>query len=160
MKSQTLNLGGVYKRLLSMLTLFIFCFAVNAQSERMKITGKVIDELDEPMIGVTVMLPGTTIGTITDLDGNFSLDAAKGSISVTVSVVGYETQVVSIPANGFIRVKLNPQTHQLSDVVVVGYGTQRKSDLTGSVSNLSADDFNVGLISSPEQLINGYSNNS
>ena len=155
MKSRTLNSEGVTKRLLAMLTLFVFCFGAFAQSESMKITGKVIDETNEPMIGVTVMLPGTTTGTVTDFDGNFSLEAPKGSKTLTISFVGYESQTVTIPANNNINVKMEPQTQLLNDVVVVGYGTQRKSDLTGSVSNLSADDFNVGLISSPEQLING-----
>ncbi len=155
MKSKTLNAGVFGKRLLSMLTLFVFCFGAFAQSESMKITGKVIDEFNEPMMGVTIMIPGTTTGTITDLDGNFSLDVPQGSKDLTISFVGYESKSVVIPSNGFMNVKLEPFTQQLNDVVVVGYGTTRKSDLTGSVSNISSDDFNVGLINSPEQLING-----
>ena len=149
MKSRTLNSEGVTKRLLAMLTLFVFCFGAFAQSESMKITGKVIDETNEPMIGVTVMLPGTTTGTVTDFDGNFSLEAPKGSKTLTISFVGYESQTVTIPANNNIHVKMEPQTQLLNDVVGVGYGTQRKSDLTGTVSNLCRDDLKVGLISSP-----------
>ncbi len=155
MKSKTLNLDGIGRRLLTMLSLFIFCFGAFAQSENMKITGKVVDEFSDPMMGVTILLPGTTTGTITDLDGNFSLEVPKGSKDLTISFIGYQTKTVGISDNAILRVKLEPFTQQLNDVVVVGYGTQRKSDLTGSVSNISSDDFNVGLINSPEQLING-----
>ena len=123
MKSKPLNAGVFGKRILEMLTLFVFCFGAFAQSESMKITGKVIDEFNEPMMGVTIMIPGTTTGTITDLDGNFSLDVPQGSKDLTISFVGYESACVVIPSNGFMHVNLVPFTHNLNYLVVAASGT-------------------------------------
>lgn len=119
------------------------------------VTGKIIDENNEPMIGVTVLLPGTTTGTITDVNGDFNLKVPADKNEVQISFLGYETATVAIPANNVINQKLISISHTLGDVVVVGYGTQKKGDLTGAISNVSAKDFNKGIISSPEQLITG-----
>ena len=79
----------------------------------------------------------------------------RGATALQISYVGYETVTVPVPSGNTVNVKMKSDAQMLSDVVVIGYGTQRKSDLTGSVSNVSSKDFNSGLISSPEQLING-----
>lgn len=129
-------------------------FAQQKGGER-KVTGKVIDETGESMIGVSIIVPGTTIGTASDLQGNFSLVVPNGDKKLQFSFIGYDTQDVPIPLNNILNVKLKPSALTLSDVVVIGYGSQKKSDLTGAVSDLSSKDFNGGLISSPEQLING-----
>ena len=93
---------------------------------------------------------------MTDFDGNYTLNVPKDSKELQFSYVGYETKVIAIPANGnVLNVQMKSDSQVLSDVVVIGYGTQRKSDLTGSVTNVSSKDFNMGLVSSPEQLING-----
>ena len=93
---------------------------------------------------------------MTDFDGNYTLNVPQGSKELQFSYVGYETKVVPVPANSTtLNVQLRSDSQVLSDVVVIGYGTQRKSDLTGSVTNVSSKDFNMGLVSSPEQLING-----
>lgn len=127
-----------------------------AQQGGKKITGQVIDENKEPMIGVSILIVGTSTGTVTDFDGNYTLNVPQGSKELQFSYVGYETKVVPVPANSTtLNVHLKSDSQVLSDVVVIGYGTQRKSDLTGSVTNVSSKDFNMGLVSSPEQLING-----
>jgi iron complex outermembrane receptor protein len=98
---------------------------------------------------------GTTQGTVTDFDGNFQLNVTAKATQIQVSYVGYKSQTVKIPANGKVTVKLVSDALMLQETVVIGYGVQRKSDLTGSVSNVSSKDFNQGVVSSPEQLING-----
>ena len=120
-----------------------------------EVSGQVVDETDMPMIGASVTVKGTSTGVITDFDGNFVLKVPADAEELQISYVGYVTQTVAIPAGGHCFVKLQPDAQVLSDVVVIGYGTTRKSDLTGSVTNVKSDDFNAGLIASPEQLING-----
>lgn len=125
------------------------------QGQGRTITGTVIDETKEPLIGVSVTVSGTTIGASTDFNGYYTLVIPAGTTELEFSYIGYETQVIPIPANNILNIQMEPNAMALKDVVVIGYGTQKKSDLTGSVSDISSKDFNSGLISSPEQLING-----
>ncbi|MGI6136057.1 MAG: TonB-dependent receptor plug domain-containing protein, partial [Petrimonas mucosa] len=120
-----------------------------------RITGIVTDENNEPLVGATILVPGTTIGTTAGINGEYSLTLPAGSTGIQVSFIGYETQVISTDGREQINIQLQPESFTLDNLVVIGYGTQRKSDLTGSVSNVSSKDFNMGLIGSPEQLING-----
>lgn len=129
--------------------------AVYAQNLSRKISGMVIDEQKEPMIGVTVSVVGTTVGTTTDMDGRYTLTVPNGTSSISFSYVGYSSKNVPLSASNILDVQMKPSQQTLNDVVVIGYGTQKKGDLTGSVSNMSSKDFNGGLIASPEQLING-----
>ena len=123
--------------------------------EGKKITGHVVDDTNEPLIGASILVVGTSTGVITDLDGNFNIIVPSGATALQISYVGYETVTVPVPSGNTVNVKMKSDAQMLSDVVVIGYGTQRKSDLTGSVSDVSSKDFNSGLISPPEQLING-----
>lgn len=125
------------------------------QRDGKQVSGLVTDENNEPLIGASVVATGTTVGTITDFDGNYQLEVPTTTKQLTISYIGYLPTTVNLPASGVLHVKLQSDAQLLSDVVVIGYGTTRKSDLTGSVSNVSSKDFNSGLISSPEQLING-----
>ena len=134
--------------------LIISSVSLFAQGNTQKINGVIIDELGEPMIGVTIVAEGYSVGTITDYNGEFTLLPPTGTKNIVISFVGYETQIVPVQS-GKMKIKLMPQTQELQNVVVVGYGAVRKSDLTGSVATINADDFNTGLINSPEQLING-----
>nr|WP_294815641.1 TonB-dependent receptor [Prevotella sp.] len=118
------------------------------------IKGEVTDAQNgEALIGATVMVEGEKGGTVTDFDGNFSLQVSSSAKKIKVSYVGYIDKVLSISDN--MKVKLESDSKALADVVVIGYGTARKSDLTGSVATVKSKDFNKGLVSSPEQLING-----
>ena len=119
------------------------------------VAGNVVDELGEPLMGATVTIVGqATGGTVTDFDGNFNLQVPAQAKQLQVSYVGYLSQTVNISGTA-LKIQLQPDQKVISEVVVIGYGTARKSDLTGAVSTVKSDDFNKGQISSPEQLING-----
>ena len=132
--------------------LLMGCLQLLAQTRTIK--GVVTDAQNgEALIGATVMVEGDKSGTVTDFDGNFSLQVPSSARKVKISYIGYIDQQVAISDN--MQVKLESDSKALADVVVIGYGTARKSDLTGSVATVKAKDFNKGLVSSPEQLING-----
>lgn len=114
-----------------------------------------MDEDNLPLIGASVTEMGTKTGTVTDLDGNFSLEVSISAKQLQVSYVGYKTINVNIPTTGKMTIRLSSDANLLQETVVIGYGVQRKTDLTGSVSNVNSKDFNQGVINSPEQLING-----
>jgi len=137
-----------------MLAFLFVMVPLMANAQAKKITGSVTDENNEPVIGAIVRVPDTTIGITTDIDGHYSIEVPDGKNELEFSYLGYESQLITI-TNNIVNVKLVPKSMTLTDVVVIGYGTQRKSDLTGSISSVSSKDFNEGLISSPEQLING-----
>lgn len=126
----------------------------SAQQGRV-VTGTVTDAFGQPIPGATIIVQGTTNGTISDGDGKYRLIIPEGANSLQFSFIGYDTETVEISADNHVDVTLLEDIATLNDVVVIGYGTQRKGDLTGAIQNVSADDFNQGLISSPEQLING-----
>ncbi|MFV0521781.1 MAG: SusC/RagA family TonB-linked outer membrane protein [Mangrovibacterium sp.] len=128
---------------------------VSAQSSTRVVKGQVVGSDNVPIPGVTVVVLHQTVGTLTDIDGNYSLNVPASVDSLQFSFVGFETQSRVIPQSNVLNIKLTEEALQLDDVVVVGYGTQRKSDLTGSITAVSNDDFNEGMISSPEQLISG-----
>ncbi len=128
--------------------------AQDACAQTRTVVGTVTDESGSPMVGLTVIVTGTTTGATTDIDGNYQLNAPSDG-SLTFSYLGYQTKVVEINGRTRIDVQLAPDTEFLNDAIVIGYGTAAKKDLTGSVSSVGTKDFNNGLISSPEQLING-----
>ena len=132
--------------------LLMGCLQLLAQTRTIK--GEVTDAQNgEALIGATVMVEGGKNGTVTDFDGNFVLQVPSSAKKVKISYIGYLDKVVAISDN--MKIKLESDSQTLTDVVVIGYGTARKSDLTGSVATVKAKDFNKGLVSSPEQLING-----
>lgn len=141
------------KRSLLLVALFVIgCLQLMAQTRT--INGEVTDAQNgEALIGATVMVEGEKGGTVTDFDGNFSLQVSSSAKKIKVSYIGYIDKVLSVSDN--MKVKLESDSKALADVVVIGYGTARKSDLTGSVATVKSKDFNKGLVSSPEQLING-----
>lgn len=124
-----------------------------AQTQR-TVTGTVLDETGEPLIGATVMVVGQKIGAATDIDGHYSLVVPASAKQLVFSYVGYENHTADITSN-VVDVTLRPNSEVLDEVVVIGYGVRKKDDLTGSVSTVSEKDFNKGVISSPEELING-----
>ena len=107
-----------------------------SQQIKKLVTGVVVDAAGLPLIGVNVSVKGTTEGTITDLDGKFSLNASSQSILI-VSYIGYKT--VEVPVNGNLKIVLKEDSQALDEVVVIGYGSIKKSDLTGSVANVSSE---------------------
>ncbi|BES61626.1 SusC/RagA family TonB-linked outer membrane protein [Dysgonomonas capnocytophagoides] len=122
------------------------------KSER--ISGTILDIKDEPLIGVSVTIRGTTIGTITDINGKFQLDAPENE-TLVFSYIGYQTKEVPVKGNSTINLILNESLNDLDVVVVIGYGTQRKGDITSSVANIKSDNFVKGAVKDVGQLIQG-----
>ncbi|MCC6723789.1 MAG: TonB-dependent receptor [Saprospiraceae bacterium] len=104
-----------------------------------KITGKVVSETGETLIGVSILVKGTTDGTVTDVDGQFELDLPNNAILV-FSFIGFETQEVAVGTNTSLRIVMTTVSNKLNEVVVVGYGSQKRRDLTGAVSTVSSKD--------------------
>ena len=113
--------------------------SLTAQSNPVRITGKVADVNGDPLIGVSVVLKGSTTGTITDFSGSFTLTSTSSNPVLLVSYVGYTSQEVAVK-NIPVNIVMTETSEQLEEVVVVGYGTQRKKDLTGSVSVIKSDE--------------------
>lgn len=125
---------------------------IGAQSTK-KVTGTVTDENGEPLIGVTVMAVGSQAGGVTDIDGNYSVTVPASTKQLQFSYVGYSKQLADIGEQA-LNVRL-VSDNELKEVVVIGYGVQKKTDLTGAISSVGEKDFNHGVITSPEQLVNG-----
>ncbi len=143
----------------SKMALLLFCmmavFSMSASAQNITIKGVVTDAAtNEPLMGATVMVTEGKTGAVTDFDGNYTITVAQSTKQLIVSYIGYASKTVAVKGTT-INVALDSDDNQLHEVVVVGYGTARKSDLTGSVATVSSKDFNKGLVSSPEQLING-----
>ncbi|WP_288373160.1 TonB-dependent receptor [uncultured Algoriphagus sp.] len=118
------------------------------------ISGTVKDETGMPLPGATVLVKGTTNGTVTDLDGNFTLEVSEGAI-LQISYVGYELQELPVNGQSIFEIQLKPDATQLEELVVVGYGTQKRSDVTGAISSVKSEDFNRGVITNPVDLLQG-----
>ena len=125
---------------------------IDAQSTK-KVTGTVTDENGEPLIGVTVMAVGSQAGGVTDIDGNYSVTVPASTKQLQFSYVGYSKQLADIGEQA-LNVRL-VSDNELKEVVVIGYGVQKKTDLTGAISSVGEKDFNHGVITSAEQLVNG-----
>ncbi|MEL1241571.1 SusC/RagA family TonB-linked outer membrane protein [Flavobacterium flavipallidum] len=129
--------------------------SVVAQTTAKKISGLVVDQKGEPLIGASVLIKGTNIGTITDVNGEFALPLSGKSTTVQVSFIGYTAKEV-VAGEQKLRIVLSEDSNELKEVVVqVGYGTVKKKDATGSVSQISAKEFNKGQNVTPESLISG-----
>lgn len=128
------------------------CFSVGAFAQQVTVSGHVRDAQGEPVIGANVVVKGTTNGTITDLDGNFNLQTTQGSI-ISISFVGY--QPLELPAQPTMNVTLQDDAIMLEGTVVIGYGTVKKSDATGSVLAIDADNMVRGMATSASDLLVG-----
>jgi TonB-linked SusC/RagA family outer membrane protein len=140
-----------------LLVLLVFS-ALMVKAQTGSVSGKVLDETGLPLPGASVVVKGTTRSTSTDGNGNFKLAGlSNGSITLSASFIGYQTldKAVSVSANATVNFQLVPDAQKLNEVVVIGYGTAEKKNLTGSITTVSAKDFQKGTISTPEQLIQG-----
>ena len=143
------NMKIPFRMLALLLGLFL---SVGAFAQQITVKGHVKDSKGEEVIGATVRVAGTQTATVTDFDGNFTLKANQGA-DITVSYVGYQTATVKAAPN--LNVTLLEDQTVLSDVVVIGYGTVKKSDATGSVLSVEADQLTKGLATSPADLLQG-----
>lgn len=144
-------------RLLRVLLLCPLFMLIMQQSwaQTKTVSGTVKDEKGIPVTGASVLVKGTTTGTSTDASGVFKLTMPASAKALIVSYVGYVTEEVIIPSSNEVEISIKPEGTVLTDVVVVGYGTVRKKDLTGAVATVKEKDFNKGNFTSPDQLIQG-----
>ncbi|WP_242917930.1 SusC/RagA family TonB-linked outer membrane protein [Pontibacter liquoris] len=122
-----------------------------------ELTGKVTDEKGQGLPGVTVLLKGTTIGTATDMNGSYALSIPDGQQNPTlvISFIGYQTQEIPVGSQTVVNVQMQPDIKALQEVVVTGYGTQRKADVTGATATVTSKDLNAGVINNPMQAVQG-----
>src|SRR5690554_4734749 len=136
--------------------LFLFWgMALMLSAQQKTVSGTITEAgTGEPIPGAAIVVEGSNRGVISDINGSYSISVTDNEV-LLVSYLGFQTQ--SMPVSGRVRVdfELSPEFISFDEVVVIGYGMQRKGDLTGAVSNVSSKDFNQGIIGSPEQLING-----
>lgn len=118
------------------------------------VQGKVVDEKGEEMVGVTILVKGTTLGVVTDLDGKFSLDVPVGG-TLVISYVGYKTQEIVITNQSSLNVKMVPDSESLEEVVVIGYGSVKKKDLTGAVTSFKSNDITVTPTANAMEALQG-----
>ena len=135
--------------------LMILCVQ-NIMAQKRTVSGIVTDSKNEPLIGVNVTIKNaSTTGTITDIDGKYSLEIPSGNSVLVFSYIGYSTQEVKVNNRSVVDIVLKDDMQALEEVVVVGYGTMKKSDLTGSVSSITSDNFKLGTDLTPQQLMQG-----
>ena len=142
------------RRVFSLILLFSISVGFTWAQQK-TITGKVASETEGPLIGASVVVQGTTTGTTTDIDGNFTITVPGPEAVLMISYIGYTTQTVTVGAQTTINIFLAPVLSALGEIVVTGYGTQKKQEITSSISSVKSDEFNRGNLSTPEQLIVG-----
>lgn len=125
-----------------------------AENAEVLISGKVTDANGQPLPGATISVQGTSVGTVTDVDGNYSLNAPEGA-TLVFSYIGYETQLIKVGAQDVINVTLTEDASSLEEVLVVGYGTQSKSRLTGSISSIDTREFEDQPVTRLDQVLQG-----
>jgi TonB-linked SusC/RagA family outer membrane protein len=135
--------------------LFVVAMGLSNLVVAQTISGTITDaSTGEPLIGANILVVGTSTGTITDFDGKYSLNMPEGATQLEISYTGYSSQTIDVNGRTLIDLEL-AVGEVLEEVVVIGYGTQKKSDVTGAISSLSLEDFNQGIITSADQLIQG-----
>jgi TonB-linked SusC/RagA family outer membrane protein len=141
------------KRLFLSTLLFLFCASFSFAQD-VKVTGKIVDKNNEPMIGVSIMVKGTSHGTVSNLDGGYSLSVVPGS-TIVYSYIGYIPESRVIKQSGTVNVTLNEDNKSLNEVVVIGYGVQKKRDVTGAISSIKAQDVENRSITNAQQALQG-----
>jgi iron complex outermembrane receptor protein len=150
----TRNSLFLWRRTFLSLLIFVFAMGISfAQGKTVK--GKVTSATEGPLPGVNVVIQGTTQGTMTGIDGTYSIPVQGPEAVLVFSYISYTGQSITVGDKSTIDVVLAPAATSLTEVVVVGYGTQRKKDITGAVSNIKSDEFNKGAIANASQLIAG-----
>lgn len=152
MKRSTCN--SMFGRLAALVMAFVISSVV-AFAQNKTVTGTVVDNFGEPVLGANVIVAGTTNGSVTDIDGNFSITDVPSNATLKVSFIGYIAQEVPVAGQTKIRVVLMEDSQQLDDVVVVGYGVVKKSDLTGAVGSVKAENIQAKGTTSVMQSLQG-----
>jgi TonB-dependent starch-binding outer membrane protein SusC len=142
-----------FKPIFGVLLLLVMSFTAAAQNRQ--VTGKVTDNTGKGVPGISVTVKGSGSGAQTGADGSFRINVGANASTLVFSGVGFETEEVSISGKDDVQVSLKSSANTIGEVVVIGYGTARKKDLTGAVASVKAKDFNKGVITAPDQLIQG-----
>lgn len=144
----------LWRRCILSLLLVVFFVSI-ASAQQKKVTGKVTESSGSPLPGVTVVVKGSTIGALTDIDGNYSLSNLNENVTLQFSFVGMKTQEIPVAGRTSIDIVMEEETIGIQEVVAVGYGTQKKKEITSSIAVVKSDEFNKGNVNSPVQLIQG-----
>ena len=152
-KASLFNCVNKVQRLFFVALLSVLAITANAQSK--SVSGTVVDKAGEPVIGASVVVKGTTNGTITDFDGNFSLQGVPSNGTIQVSFVGFKTQSVSVAGKTSIKVTLAEDTEVLDEVVVVGYGVMKKSDVTGALVSVDSKALTQNVANNAVEALQG-----
>lgn len=127
------------QRIILLILFFVFMTPLGVLAQNIQLTGLVTDVANEAIIGASIVEKGTTNGVITDFDGNFTLNVPANS-TIVISYVGYATQEIAVNGRNHIKVVLKEDTEMLDEVIVVGYGTMKKSDMTGAISSVDTEE--------------------
>ena len=152
-KTSLFNCLGKVQQLFFVALFSVLAITASAQSK--SVSGTVVDKAGEPVIGASVVVKGTTNGTITDFDGNFSLQGVPNNGTIQISFVGYKTQDVSVAGKTSIKVTLAEDTEMLDEVVVVGYGVQKKTDVTGALISVDSEKLNARPVANAFEALQG-----
>ena len=149
----SLNSGqGMLRRLVFTVVFAVCALGAFAQN---KVTGTVVDAAGEPVIGASVIVKGTSNGSVTDFEGNFTIDKVQSGSSLVVSYIGYRTQTVAVGNQSKVKITLEEDKQLLDEVVVVGYGVQRKSDVTGALTRVNEQQLNSRPVSNAFEALQG-----
>ncbi len=129
--------------------------AIGAYAQGKTVSGTVLDKSGESVIGASVVVKGTTNGTITDFDGKFTLSNVPNNASLEISFVGYKTQVIPVQGKNTFNVTMVEDTEVLDEVVVVGYGVQKKSDVTGAMASVGSKEIEARPVTNAMQALQG-----
>lgn len=151
-KSSLNNSWGMLQRL--MFTVLFAVFAIGAFAQN-KVTGTVVDVQGEPIIGASVVVKGTSNGTVTDFDGKFTVANAPAKGNLVISYVGYRSQTIALGGKSDIKITLEEDKQLLDEVVVVGYGVQRKSDVTGALTRVGEKELNARPVNNAFEALQG-----
>lgn len=136
--------------------LLTLCFSFPALAQKITVSGTVIDPEGEPLIGASVLVKGETLGTATNIDGEYTISVPSDGILV-FSYVGYDTQEIPVNGQTTLNVSMKENSLMLDEVVAIGYGTVKKSDATGSVATVKPSEIEAGLATSAQDLLVGAS---
>lgn len=144
----------VYSKVKQLMLLFFFMFPVLGDAQTIEISGTVLDSGKTPIIGASVLEKGTTNGIITDIDGNFTLSVSPNG-TLSISYVGYQTQEIHINGKTVFNITLKEDNELLDEVIVVGYGTMKKSDMTGAISSVDVEELTKRATTNPAEALQG-----
>ena len=148
--------SNYYKeRVIQLLLFFAFMLPIGALAQNnIQLTGTVTDTTGETVIGASVLEKGTTNGVITDIDGNFSLSVSPNA-TIIISYVGYAAQEIPLNGRQSLKIILKEDTETLDEVVVIGYGTMKKSDMTGAISSVDTEELTKRATTNPAEALQG-----